>query len=136
MTLPRLTRPGVDDRVGDDAAESPPKKRRKRDASEVRDAAAARAETARVKKERVDAKAKKKDAAKRETREKNERLVAACEAAADGVVVKSLADHASGALSAMDLVEKLETLEGDRVFPSFWLFHAPGAWDDYRYGDW
>mmetsp|Transcript_23170 Transcript_23170/g.71613 ORF Transcript_23170/g.71613 Transcript_23170/m.71613 type:complete len:432 (-) Transcript_23170:35-1330(-) len=51
-------------------------------------------------------------------------------------VVKSLADHASGALSAMDLVEKLETLEGDRVFPSFWLFHAPGAWDDYRYGDW
>ena len=47
-----------------------------------------------------------------------------------------LEQHTGGFLSTMELVEKLETMEGDRVFPSFWLFHAPGAWDDYRYGDW
>mmetsp|Transcript_27015 Transcript_27015/g.81002 ORF Transcript_27015/g.81002 Transcript_27015/m.81002 type:complete len:437 (+) Transcript_27015:221-1531(+) len=47
-----------------------------------------------------------------------------------------LADHAAEKLSTMELVEKLETLEGEKVFPSFWMFHNPGAWDDYRYGDW
>lgn len=44
--------------------------------------------------------------------------------------------HGHGTMETMDLVEKLETMEGDHVFPSFWLFHSPGAWDDYRYGDW
>ena len=51
-------------------------------------------------------------------------------------VAGKLADHAASKLSTMELVERLETLEGERVFPSFWLFHAPGSYDDYRYGDW
>ena len=51
-------------------------------------------------------------------------------------IVGKLAEHASSKISTMELVEHLETLEGERVFPSFWLFHAPGSYDDYRYGDW
>ena len=50
-------------------------------------------------------------------------------------IVGKLAEHASSKISTMELVEHLETLEGERVFPSFWLFHAPGSYD-YRYGDW
>lgn len=38
--------------------------------------------------------------------------------------------------SAMELLEELERLEGDQVFPSYWLFHAGGSYDDFRYGDW
>ena len=41
-------------------------------------------------------------------------------------IVGKLAEHASSKISTMELVEHLETLEGERVFPSFWLFHAPG----------
>merc|ERR1712046_432115 len=42
-------------------------------------------------------------------------------------IVGKLAEHASS---------KISTLEVERIFPSFWLFHAPGSYDDYRYGDW
>ena len=45
-------------------------------------------------------------------------------------------DSARPDAESVELVERLETLEGERVFPSFWLFHAPGSYDDYRYGDW
>ena len=51
-------------------------------------------------------------------------------------VLEYLDRHGHGGMETMDLVERLETLEGEKVFPSFWLFHSPGAWDDYRYGDW
>ncbi|KAJ1461742.1 hypothetical protein M885DRAFT_239064 [Pelagophyceae sp. CCMP2097] len=48
----------------------------------------------------------------------------------------ALKDFGKNELTSMALVEKLESLEGEKVFPSFWLFHSPGHWDDYRYGDW
>ena len=50
-------------------------------------------------------------------------------------IVGKLAEHASSKISTMELVEHLETVEGERVFPSFWLFHAPGSYDDHRCGD-
>lgn len=52
------------------------------------------------------------------------------------LVQTAVAEHAQHHLTTMELVEKLESLEGDQTFPSFWLYHSPGGGDDYRYGDW
>jgi len=48
-----------------------------------------------------------------------------------------LGEYDRGALDTMALLEALEELEGDHVFPSYWLYHSMGGpYDDYRYGDW
>lgn len=39
-------------------------------------------------------------------------------------------------IPSMQVIEQLEHLEGQAVFPSYWLFHAAGPYDDYRYSDW
>lgn len=47
-----------------------------------------------------------------------------------------LDDYKAGVVPSMSLLENLEQFEGDGVFPSYWLFHTAGPYDDYRYADW
>lgn len=45
-------------------------------------------------------------------------------------------DYEHANIQTMQVLEQLERLEGEAVFPSHWLFHAAGPYDDYRYSDW
>mmetsp|Transcript_15946 Transcript_15946/g.49970 ORF Transcript_15946/g.49970 Transcript_15946/m.49970 type:complete len:427 (-) Transcript_15946:323-1603(-) len=50
----------------------------------------------------------------------------------EGHIKDYLQDH----LKPMSFLEILEHYEGEDIFPSFWLFHAGGPYDDFAYGDW
>lgn len=49
----------------------------------------------------------------------------------DGLLRK----YDAGDIPSMDLMERLETLETQLVFPAWWLYHGFHL-DDFRYGDW
>mmetsp|Transcript_17059 Transcript_17059/g.22106 ORF Transcript_17059/g.22106 Transcript_17059/m.22106 type:complete len:435 (-) Transcript_17059:151-1455(-) len=51
-------------------------------------------------------------------------------------ILQDFFDPEKSKITSLEAIEQLELLEGENIFPSYWLFHA-GHYDDfYRYEDW